>query len=144
MSANSALSNALAGAGLRIVVAPAARACRKKATIVAWGISNWLTATSLAVNATCATSSGETSALAPGMTTIVLSAFASVMSAVPVAAPALSFTAVRSMPWLARNARSCSPKASRPSRPISDVGAPSLAADTAWLAPLPPGKYITE
>ena len=31
-------------------------------------------------------------------------------------------------------------KASVPSRPISVVGAPSFAAATAWLAPLPPGK----
>ena len=39
-----------------------------------------------------------------------------------------------------RNVRNCWPNASVPSRPISAVDAPSFAAATAWLAPLPPGK----
>ena len=98
ISANSPPSNALAGAGLRIVVAPAAFARWKNAMIVACGISNWLTATSPGARATCATSSAPTSAFAPGITTMVLSAFASVMIAVPVDALVLSFTAARSMP----------------------------------------------
>src|SRR3954471_16202473 len=48
------------------------------------------------------------------------------------------------MPCAARKVFRSRPKASSPSRPISVVGAPSLAAATAWLAPLPPGKYSTE
>src|SRR2546421_8374817 len=136
-------SNDSAGAGLRIVVAPAVRARSKKASIVANGISNWLAAISPFSSITPATSAASTSALAPGITTIVLSAFATVMMAVPVWAPAVCRTKLRSIPSVARNAFNSSPKASWPSRPISVVDAPSLADATAWFAPLPPGKYKT-
>src|SRR6266436_4832454 len=90
-----------------------------------------------------ATSAALTSAFAPGMTTMVLSALAIVMRAVPVWASDVCCTKLRSTPCAAKNAFSSSPKESLPSRPISLVGAPSFAAATAWLAPLPPGKYST-
>ena len=113
---------AMAGAGLRIVVAPAARARSKKALIVGSGISNWLTATSPLASAGAATSAALTSALAPGMTTMVLSALATVMIAVPVwAIRRVLARALRSIPCAARNAFSSSPNASLPSRPISAV-----------------------
>ena len=74
----------IAGAGLRIVVAPAALARRKNVRIVGSGISNWLTAMSPFASDGAETSWGPASALAPGTTTIVLSASATVMMAVPV------------------------------------------------------------
>src|SRR4051794_16208531 len=74
---------------------------------------------------------------------MVLSALAMVMSAVPVCASAVSLTKARSTPCAARKVRNSFPKASVPRRPISVDAAPSLAADTAWFAPLPPGKYST-
>ncbi len=89
---SSSRPNLVAGAGLRIVVAPAARARLKNAAIVGSGISNWLTAMSPLARTGAPTSSALTSALAPGTTTMVLSALAMVMSAVPVWASAVSLT----------------------------------------------------
>ena len=74
------------------MVAPAARARLKKAAIAGRGISNWLTATSPFASVGAATSAASTSALAPGMTTMVLSALAMVMIAVPVWASAVCCT----------------------------------------------------
>ncbi len=59
--------NSIAGAGLRIVVAPAARARLKKATMVGSGISNWLTAMSPLASAGAVTSAALTCAFAPGI-----------------------------------------------------------------------------
>jgi hypothetical protein len=72
------------GAGLRMVVASAARARWKNAVIAGRGISNWLTAMSPLAKEAAATSAASTSALAPGTTTMVLSELATVMIAVPV------------------------------------------------------------
>src|SRR3977135_1837612 len=94
-------------------------------------------------SAAAATSAGLTSAFAPGMTTMVLSALATVMIAVPVSALAASPTKHRAMPRGTTTTFSSWPNASLPRRPISTVGAPSFAAATAWFAPLPPGKYST-
>src|SRR6478609_11062803 len=142
-SASNSPDMVCAGAGLSSVVAPAARARRKKAAIVGSGISNWLTATSPFVSGTDATSSTPTSALLPGMTTMVLSASATVMMAVPVCASAVSLIEPGSMPCALRNVLSSAPNASVPSRPISVVFTPSRDAATAWFAPFPPGKYST-
>ncbi len=89
-SASSSGPTARAGAGLRMVVAPVARARWKNAEIAGRGISNWLTATSPLASGAAATSAASTSALAPGMTTMVLSALATVMMAVPLWASGVS------------------------------------------------------
>ena len=102
---SSSAPHSIAGAGLRMVVAPTARARLKKAPIAGSGISNWLTAMSPFASTGEATSATLTSALAPGMTTMVLSALADVMTAVPVWTPAVACTKLRSTPCAARNAR---------------------------------------
>ena len=68
-----------------------------------------------------ATSSTLTSPLAPGMTTMVLSAFATVMIAVPVCVSAVARTRPRSTPCAPRKVFSCWPNESLPTRPISVV-----------------------
>src|ERR1700692_596205 len=69
---SSSRPNAVAGAGLRIVVAPAARARWKKTVTAGSGISNWLTAMSPFASAGATTSAALTNALAPGMTTMAV------------------------------------------------------------------------
>src|SRR6476659_2099325 len=73
---SSSCPKAIAGAWLRIVVAPTARARLKNAVMVGSGISNWLTAMSPLARTGPPTSSAFTKALAPGTTTMVLSALA--------------------------------------------------------------------
>jgi hypothetical protein len=70
----------------------------KKALIVGSGISNWLTATSPRAIGSAAISAALTSAFAPGITMMVLSALAIVMMAVPVWASDVSCTWLRSIP----------------------------------------------
>ena len=85
------------------------------------------------------TSTASTSMLAPEITTIVLAPVASmVISAVPVGL-ATFVTCCVSTPASRSPASRVAPKASRPTQPAMPTRAPSLAAATAWLAPLPPG-----
>ena len=78
--------------------------------MVGSGISNWLTATSPFASGTSATSSALTSALLPGMTTMVLSEAATVMIAVPLCVSGVSLIEPGSMPCALRNVLQLSPE----------------------------------
>ncbi len=105
-----------------------------RATVSA-GISCWHSTGS---PGTSESSSGPSSAFAPGATTIVVSPSAStVMSATPVGA---SFGSQRSRTPASRSPASASPaNTSFPTAPTMRTSAPSRAAATAWFAPFPPG-----
>ena len=101
-SLTSASSGAIGapGAGLRIVVAPRARAARKAAVVTAWSISNWaMTASTRAWAATAAAPcSGSSPLLAPGMMMIRLLPSASTQMGATPLAPGTRRTYVASMP----------------------------------------------
>ena len=78
--------------------------------------------------------------MAPGATTIaLLPASSTVISATPEGASDVNATYVVSTPSSRKLSRDLRPNTSLPSRATKDTFAPSLAAATAWLAPLPPG-----
>ena len=63
--------------------------------------------------------------------------------AAPLGASLSRVTAETSTPSSTSPLMSCSPWASEPTRPTIRTSAPSLAAATAWLAPLPPGRVCS-
>src|SRR5205823_2511412 len=105
-------------------------AVRAALATVSTGISSWQSTLPLS-------STGPSSAFAPGATTITFSPSLSTrISAIPVALPRESSS---SMPASHSPASAGSAKSSSPTAPTKRTCAPSLAAATAWFAPFPPG-----
>ena len=140
-------NDAGAGAGSRITSVSCSRASSIVLRTVSRGISNCKRSTSAsAINLVAACTSAVVSRpLAPGMTVI---AFSPLPSTATIARPLAQFgvTAIRltSIPSASKPPRSRSPKPSSPTRPIMATSAPSRAAATARLAPLPPASsYVS-
>ena len=123
-----------------MVRAPHARPAVMAAVIASRGTSPWVSTIATSsidwiVSTTC---SAVRVALAPGMTTMRFIPLASTsMRAVP-DEPSAVTTAVASMPSPSTMPRSQAPASSLPTAPIMLTRAPSRAAATAWLRPLPP------
>src|SRR5580704_11186017 len=107
---------------------------------VASGTSSCASTTSASANADSAASrsAGLKQALAPETTTMALSALHTVIAAIPVDTPGVSWTQRVATPSAARRNLSSPPNESVPTRPSMVTSAPRRAAATAWLAPFPP------
>src|ERR1700744_4108553 len=128
----------VAGAGR--VPAAWVRAWFRAARMAGTGTSAEITSTSGWAARAAATSSSPTAWLAPLATVIMFSPEPSmVIRARPEATPATSRTASVSTDSACRACRSCRPRSSGPRQPAIRTSAPSRAAATAWLPPLPPG-----
>ncbi len=123
-----------AGAGLRIVRTPAARARRNASRVVSIGTSNWHSTKldSRISDSAARTPSGVRAALAPGTMRIQFCPLSSTrIAAVPVGCSASRNTCVVSMPCCLRLCRVCSPKTSLPTRAIMATLASRRPAITA-------------
>ncbi len=129
-----------AGAGVRTVRTPWARAASAPARTAASGISSWSSrASAEAMRPSSPGARWSTVPLAAGITTIALPPSSSTtMWAVPEEPSVVRRWSV-STPECSRVERSRVPKESLPTAPIMETVAPARAAATAWLAPLPPG-----
>mmetsp|Transcript_19376 Transcript_19376/g.57598 ORF Transcript_19376/g.57598 Transcript_19376/m.57598 type:complete len:267 (-) Transcript_19376:100-900(-) len=128
-----------AGAALKMVVTPAARALRRAASVVATGTSSCVRSTAAPSKTPSGTSAGARRPFAPGTTIMVFSPCAStVISATPVAASGVDVLGAASTPRRAKLSRVASPKESAPVLQTILTRLPSSDAATAWLAPLPP------
>src|SRR5690606_329573 len=139
-AASTSVGRGCGGDGLRTNRPPGARQ-RTTSTTVSSGSANCADTTREAWKRLPAarTSCGASRPLAPGETTMLLSPDGStVISATPVGAPPTSTPTV-STPADRCESSSSRPCASSPTRASRAVRAPSRAAATAWLAPLPPG-----
>ena len=91
-----------------------------------------------------ATWSASSAPFAPSATAIWLRPSRSVqMEAQPVAWPGSTRSAVSPTPAACSPASAAAASASSPTAPIICTAAPSRAAATAWLAPLPPGCTVS-
>ena len=138
-------SSPVAGAGLRMVVAPAARAAVERLDHGARSGSrarpgrHRRARSDRPRRAPSRTRAGVTAALAPDATAMLFSPRASTrMSATPVASPAGSRGPRRRCPRPRAPLAPAVPNASSPTAPTKQVCAPSRAAATAWFPPLPP------
>ena len=130
---------AAAGAGLRIVVAPTARAARNAAAVTACGISCWPTTTAGRWSTTTRWArSDDTWSFAPGTTRIRLWPASSTQMGATPDGPGTRVTWSVLMPSRSKLASVAVPWSSSPTAATMTTCAPKRAAATAWLAPLPP------
>ena len=139
---NAERSMPVAGAGLKTTVAPASRpsfrAWRAEIVGISWPTRTTSPAAGPRASSAVAMSLGVSAAFAPDATAIMFSPPASTRIRATPVRPSTVVSPVRSMPSRSSAARARIPNASRPTAPTNAVGAPSRAAATAWLAPLPP------
>ena len=138
---NNSSLNVLAGAGLSIKVIPIDAASVATYSTVSMGVSSCVIINRAFLNFSFATliSSGPSAPLAPEATTMQFSPWSSTVIRATPEGSILSLTMHDvSIPSFSNSSIDCLPKTSKPVFAMNTTRAPSLAAATAWLAPLPP------